>query len=711
MSTLPGTAEKPSHAATGCRRSLARFWVFAILAAALFAWVVAPTGLANPLESNRTAARPLSATPSAGDELLAAQASLQRGGGPQAPAHSDPRWTSLNAPLSGTDTMVYDAKDKYVVYFGNNATGTASETWKFLAGNWVPVFPTTSPGPRIYSTMTYDAKDGYVLLFGGYSTGACSCALDDTWSFVGGQWTQRIPTVYPPATYLASMAYDAKDGKVVLFGGYNGTIGDLNSTWTYAGGIWTQLTPHKSPSSREQAALTYDAKDSYVLLFGGYSSDLFANYNDTWKFVGGQWTHLSPVVAPPPREAAGIAYDLKDGYVVLFGGACVQDQPCYPPSIPIYGDTWKFAAGIWTNITPKSSPPPDSDIGLTYDAADGYTLFLGLKSLNGHIFDLTWKFVGGRWTSPFPTPVQRPPTADHGLTYTGRNAAAMAYDAKDGYVVLFGGSASDASSLADTWEFKAGQWTELLPSVSPTARSDAGMVYDAKDGYLLLFGGYSSVTSSGYLSDTWKFVGGTWTQLSPSSSPTARADMGTAYDAKDGYVLLFGGDYFPTGKSEVLDNDTWEFAGGQWTALMPSTHPSARSSPSMTYDANGSFVLLFGGIGTAFLSDTWTFVGGKWTQLSPSVHPSVRGGAAITYDAAIGAVLLYGGVSVKSGVAFIVTDTWTFASGTWSQLTFTTYPRSGGVASLTFDSKLGYAVLFGGNRASGIVSQETWKFA
>ena len=63
----------------------------------------------------------------------------------------------------------------------------------------------------------------------------------------------------------------------------------------------------------------------------------------------------------------------------------------------------------------------------------------------------------------------------------------MAYDAADGYVLLFGGSPQ-----SDTWEFQAGVWTKLFPSRSPAPRSATSIVYDVADSSVLLFGGVGS---------------------------------------------------------------------------------------------------------------------------------------------------------------------------------------------------------------------------
>ncbi|MCI4322074.1 MAG: PQQ-binding-like beta-propeller repeat protein, partial [Thermoplasmata archaeon] len=79
----------------------------------------------------------------------------------------------------------------------------------------------------------------------------------------------------------------------------------------------------------------------------------------------------------------------------------------------------------------------------------------------------------------------------------GSMNASMAYDAADRSVVQFGGCATDLCPSPETWTWAGGMWTNATPeflnaSNSPSERLDAGMAYDASDGYVVLFGGYSA---------------------------------------------------------------------------------------------------------------------------------------------------------------------------------------------------------------------------
>jgi hypothetical protein len=265
--------------------------------------------------------------------------------------------------------------------------------------------------------------------------------------------------------------------------------------------------------------------------------------NDTWKLVDGNWTRVAVTRGPPATYGASAAYDPQDGYVVMVGG-CILSVGC--PK-----ETWTFAGGNWTKTTPSPAPSPS----------------------------LEW--------------------------------AALAYDAKDGYLVLFGGSQAVAGGSFDTnytWTYAGGNWTNITPRVSPSPRYGAAMDYDALHGHLVLFGGGSRFASCGYagtcpLNDTWTFSGGRWSRSSPSTEPHARYAGAMAYDSKLGCSVLFGG--FGAVNSGGL-NDTWEYCHGTWSNISPVRSPVVQYTPAMIYDGRSHLVIMFGSHYSR-RAVTWTF--------------------------------------------------------------------------------------------------------
>jgi hypothetical protein len=625
----------------------------------------------------------------------------------------------------------------------------------------VPLPSWSAPGPpvptsRKFASATWDPSLGADLFFGGCKVYVYYC-LNDSWTYVGGAWTNLSLNVAPSPRGLAAMAYDAYDHEVVLFGGFtlSGTQ-TLGDTWTFANGGWTNLTStlKSAPSARYGASLAYDNASTaqYLLLFGGSrsfacSADAAAPCDlesDTWEFRGNAWTNVTATVgSPTARAIASMTYDAYDNEIVLFGGTGARGyltdtwtyqsywrediafcnlgitSPCLHDSSMVYDSvlgevilagglndtissaentTWAFRLGTWTPLFPGLGPVPLSGPALAYDVKDGVVVFEGgsdQEGLGGYFVDDTWTFSATGWT-----PVVRPPD---------RFEAMIAYDAADGYVVLFGGWMDVGRGYGDTWEYDgAGNWTLLHTGKSPPARYDAVMAYDAADREVILYGGAAISYSSVTLTDTWAFRAGLWTNLTASltTAPGPLAGASMAYDAADGYLVLFGGQ----GACALTCHATWTFVGNKWTELNPSMSPPGREEASLAYDVSDSELVLFGGLNYSEtgtfdnpLSDTWTFAGGTWTYRNPSVSPSARQDAMMATDVAGGGVLLFGGDDIYAiaGENYF-NDTWQFVDNTWTNLTSSlpSSPPRWWYGAATNDSSDGM-LIFGGVSAAG----------
>lgn len=321
------------------------------------------------------------------------------------------------------------------------------------------------------------------------------------------------------------------------------------------------------------------------------------------------WQNLSGALrtAPSSRDAEGLVYDAADGYDVMFGGFV---NPSFGAGVPL-GDTWIFN-GSWRNITASLAvaPSPRSymDMEMAYDAADGYVLIFGGYTYNGAVGD-TWEFSGGSWTNV---------TGSLSVSPSPRYEATLAYDAADREVVMFGGLDASGNFLAQTWVWKGGAWTLLHPSTSPPARRMAQMDYDPSSGDLLLFSGIYNYAAR---TDTWAFHAGVWTQLNPSPVPPGRWGGTLREDPRDGYDVLFGG-CTSIGCLTSL-NETWAWKNGSWTNLTGDVRspPADRGDFPLTFDgALGSIVGFGGGLpgpfATYMTNDTWTY---SWPTLSAKV--------------------------------------------------------------------------------------------
>jgi hypothetical protein len=330
------------------------------------------------------------------------------------------------------------------------------------------------------------------------------------------------------------------------------------------------------PAGQWGSQMIYDASDGYYLLFA---------FGRTWSFTGGVWTEMNPAQSPPTYKWTCLTYDWRDGYAVLYGGG--SGGIGTPKSI--YSDTWTYRGGVWTDVTNKSDSPP-------------------------------------------------------GLQY-----ASCAYDAAPGagYVLLFGGATGLGStetgtsgptieSSAETWTFETGRWTQITSESSrhPSARFGASMAYYSAGRYVVLYGGAANGTSTanGYCTpsecphynQTWKFAGGTWTNItraaSPVGTPPGRWEAAMSNDSAAGYLVIFGGQANGYKGPNATGNYTWAFAG-TWTNITSGSAltPATRFAAAMACDPQTGTALMFSGMmGTGvnhIVRDTWAFEGGEWDLL------------------------------------------------------------------------------------------------
>ena len=259
-------------------------------------------------------------------------------------------WTNLNPSgdvphkRSG-QSMIYNPDTGKVILFGGCPGATLegstvteqkytafNDTWAYdpAANTWTNLEPSGDvPSAREQYSMAYDSGTGKVIVFGGYDP-KTGYGLADTWAYdpAANTWTNLKPSGdVPPATIFQSMIYDARDKKVILFGGI-GADRILNDTWAYdpATNTWTNLNPSGDvPSARDAHTMVYDSANGRVILFGGDTgrTDTSVSPNDTWAYdpSANKWTERSPLGdVPSGRSDYSIAYDSGAGKVILFGG-------------------------------------------------------------------------------------------------------------------------------------------------------------------------------------------------------------------------------------------------------------------------------------------------------------------------------------------------------------------------------------------------------
>ncbi|HEX5230393.1 MAG TPA: kelch repeat-containing protein [Bryobacteraceae bacterium] len=308
-------------------------------------------------------------------------------------------------------------------------------------------------------------------------------------------------------------------------------------------GNWTQQFPSSSPTARSGPIMAYDAARSQVVLFGG-EDDNFKFFSDTWVWDGSNWTQKTPAASPAlsgPDYA--MTYDPGHQQIVLVDRNVAAS--------PIVWETWTWDGETWTkrvNDTPifKGGSPR-----MAYDAARGRVVLLLTATCIGDPAD-TFEWDGSNWSKE--TPATNP---------SALISEAMAYDAAHASTVVFGGAVGcpTANPTNETWLWDGTNWSKRSPTTMPAVRSSHAMVYDAGRSLTTMFGGSNTVNGFMRLNDTWTWDGTTWTQASPTASPSARDAHALAYDAGRQQIVLFGGR--DNNENLLADTWTWGVAAGQ----------------------------------------------------------------------------------------------------------------------------------------------------
>ncbi len=378
------------------------------------------------------------------------------------------------------------------------------------------------------------------------------------------------------------------------------TVAGGHNQWTWMGGnapasygTLGQAAASNLPPVRSDAATWTDTSGN-VWLFGGNSSvignvtnvigpcgpspDTYFDYNDLWKYSGGEWTWMggsqsatstqpgvygtqgqpSPTNFPGARHDAVTWTDLQ-GNFWLFGGIGIDSAGNQGD----LNDLWEYSNGQWTWVagsnlygqsgsygtqgTPAAANTPGARDGAVgrIDAAGNFWLF------GGHGYDSTtttcegnlmpagylndlWKFANGQWIWVGGSNVANQ-SGSYGTqdvasanNVPGARAYAMAWTDPSGDFWLFGGATSEGFN--DLWKYANGQWTWVAGS---NTGNQAG-VY-----------GILGVPAA-------------------SNTPGARIAAAGWIDAS-GNMWLFGGAGLDALGGEGLLNDLWRFTSGQWT--------------------------------------------------------------------------------------------------------------------------------------------------
>lgn len=304
------------------------------------------------------------------------------------------------------------------------------------------------------------------------------------------------------------------------------------------------------------------------------------------------WRNITPATgaAPEPRSSGTAIYDPVGRRVVIFGGLGVRG---------FLNDVWAFdlLSNVWDRLETTGGPPdPRLGANAVYDPP-GHRMVIWAGQ-GSRFFNDTWALDLNtlEWRNLSPPPDARP---------QARYGAGAVFDPVERSMVQFAGFTDLSRRFDDTQAFRldTNSWEEIGPAASglrPEVRCLLTAALDAPLGRMIIHGGQRS----GPLDDTWSFDLQTrkWTNLTPAVRPAGRMLAVSFIDQRQSQFIVFGG-----ATAAGRTNETWSLhlVRGDWLRLDLANAPPARDSAMGAWAEDEARFIVFGGIGSSYLSDVW----------------------------------------------------------------------------------------------------------
>jgi cysteine-rich repeat protein len=544
------------------------------------------------------------------------------------------------------------------------------------------------PGPRVGASLAFDLRRRRAVMFGGFQPPFTFSA--ETWEWDGRHWSP-IAGVVPPGRNSHAAAYDSARQEMVVFGGDQITATVSNDTWIWDG-VWQPRVSDVDPRARRGHAMVYDATRQRVVMFGGTTDPVFGEVNgETWEWDGQQWREI-PIAGPAARTGHAMAFDPVRGRVVLFGGGA-------PGALQT--DTWEYDGASWTEI-PGVGPPGRETHTMTFDPVTRRVVLIGgkISVFDPTRFDDVWEWDGATWSQapPFPFPI-----TGHAATSTLENGLLVAVNNPTT-------PPTNPPTRVDTWTRDATRtWTQAdPPSSSPTVRAHPAMALDQRRRTIVVHGGVDGINLT---ADTWAWDG-RWV-VAGAGGPAVQ-DGAMAYDPIRDEMILFGGG--TSANTNGID-ETWKWSpvDRTWTQLAPAMKPPRRHGHAMAYLPGSDHIVMFGGTPDATndqFDDTWIWNGAEWTEHTGSPRPPSRSQPAMVTDPIRRTVLMTGGFNGRVGEpARVFNDLWEWNGSEWLEHVVSIRPPARVAGTLAWDAGRRRVVLFGGAASGAATLTPTATFA
>ncbi|CAE7568037.1 GPA3 [Symbiodinium natans] len=303
----------------------------------------------------------------------------------------------------------------------------------------------------------------------------------------------------------------------------------------------------------------------------------------------------------------------------------IEPDTCIPCAV------WN-AGNVWTELTVANAP---AVFGATVtEGPAGKIYHLGGESSTG-VFDAmhTFEKNASGWQLSVVS----------GLDVGPRSGHTSVRDRWAGSLLIYGGW-SGAQVLRDLWTFR---WNGTFEKISEGPHRSghssvwAGPWDGSAAGPMLVFGGLNEGFT--YMNEVWQFENSTWSQVSTSGNPSARA-YHTAVFAESlgsaGLMLVYGGH---SGSSRLDDFWAYDHAAKSWSPLQ--TGMGTRSHASAVWNPMRQAMLVFGGFsGSDEANDLLEWHNATWNTVIPiGSVPGQRWGHCATWVESEEAMIVVGG--------------------------------------------------------------------
>lgn len=416
-------------------------------------------------------------------------------------------------------------------------------------------------------------------------------ASDDQSRWIA-QWVEKSTTPYYPQGVgprgWHELIFDSFNSRIALFGGA-GSGGYLNDVWQYDAltDMWLPIeTPSNrcpgysgfsGPDGRDNHAVEYDPVNHLYWSIGGSGYKCGPLASRTAQVGSNSTTIIDPSLSsniPDFYKDWTVTANSKQVYVKSYDPVIKSLGLASPISgltvgisyklqVWTNGGTWYYSPSTreWRNlenphwgsyIGPSPSQNGRGGAAIAYSSQDKVIVLFGGHQ-NGNGLNDTWvlDLATKTWIQKLPNnPVGFPLRRKAIL-------GSMVYDSQNDVFILFGGRCSDSrcpvdgTLLNETWAYKlsTNTWTQKFPAVSPPPRMEHRLAYDSEHSVILLFGGSSidyykaSPKADHLLNDLWAYdyLSNTWTELTPSVSPSRRYLHALEYDPISKLTILYGG--------------------------------------------------------------------------------------------------------------------------------------------------------------------------